>query len=45
MSNFVGTSLNFITIFLSFHKMICISDHGIKCAMPKHLFATKLVSI
>ena len=27
------------------HKIICISDHGIKCAMSKHLFGTKLVSL
>ena len=27
------------------HKMICISDHGINCAMPYHLFGTKLVSL
>ena len=56
MSNFVGTPPNFITIFLSFltfklifkniiHKMICISDQGIKCAMSKHLFGTKHVSL
>ena len=25
--------------------MIFISNHGIKCTMPKHLFATKLVSL
>ena len=24
--------------------MIFISDHGIKCAMSKHLFGTKLIS-
>ena len=25
--------------------MICISDHGIKCAMSKHLFGSKLVGL
>ena len=25
--------------------MICISEHGIKCAMSKNLFGTKVVSL